>query len=75
MTTAALAHLGRSRAEMVIVGLEELWGETRAQNIPGTFDGVANWSGRHALTLRRLRDDAALGTQLHALDAARKGTR
>lgn len=48
---ACLALLGTSAAHMVLVNLEDLWGETQPQNIPGTRDEYPNWrhKARHPL--------------------------
>ena len=72
VTEAALARLGASDAEVVLVALEELWGETRAQNIPGTGAEVPNWSRRHDRSLRRVCRDPAISAQLTTLARARQ---
>ncbi len=38
-----LAFLSSSRAWAVMVNLEDLWGETQAQNVPGTLDEKLNY--------------------------------
>jgi 4-alpha-glucanotransferase len=43
---ACVAYLAESSAEVVLIGLEDLWLETRAQNVPGTTTERANWCGR-----------------------------
>ena len=43
---ACVAYLAESSAEVVLIGLEDLWSETRAQNVPGTSTERANWCGR-----------------------------
>lgn len=40
---ACLAHLAASPARMVLVNLEDLWLETRPQNVPGTGPERPNW--------------------------------
>jgi 4-alpha-glucanotransferase len=40
---ACLAYLGRSPARVVLINIEDLWGETRSQNIPGSGDLYPNW--------------------------------
>ena len=45
-----LSHLGRSRAGMVIVNLEDLWLERRRQNVPGGSD-PESWRRRARLSL------------------------
>jgi alpha-1,4-glucan:alpha-1,4-glucan 6-glycosyltransferase len=39
----ALAALASSPARMMVINLEDLWGELEPQNVPGTVDQVANW--------------------------------
>jgi (1->4)-alpha-D-glucan 1-alpha-D-glucosylmutase len=43
---ALLEELGRSDAELVIVNLEDLWGETDPHNVPGTTLEHANFARR-----------------------------
>jgi 4-alpha-glucanotransferase len=53
-----LRHLAAGPARMVVVNLEDLWGETRPQNVPGTGWELPNWRRRaqHPLeSFRRLR--------------------
>ncbi len=38
-----LEHLAPSPARMVLVNLEDLWGETEPQNVPGTHTERPNW--------------------------------
>lgn len=52
VTAAAYAFLASSEARAVIVNLEDLWGELRPQNTPGTATG--NWRRRAAKTLEEL---------------------
>ena len=40
---AVLAYLGKSRAALMEVRLEELLGLTAQQNLPGTLDQHPNW--------------------------------
>ena len=39
----ALARVARSRPALLLVNLEDLWGETRPQNLPGTGAERSNW--------------------------------
>jgi 4-alpha-glucanotransferase len=56
---ACLDHLARSDAALVLVDLEELWGERQPQNHPGTGTGGMNWRRRAAYTLEEARRDSA----------------
>ena len=40
---SCLAYLCTSPARLVLVNLEDLWGETRPQNVPSTEDEYPNW--------------------------------
>jgi 4-alpha-glucanotransferase len=68
---ACLAHLARSAAELVLLDLEDLWGETEPQNRPGTGTEAANWRRRAAHTLEEARRDTGTGRFLHEINALR----
>jgi 4-alpha-glucanotransferase len=73
MLAACLSELAASEAREVIVNLEDLWLETRPQNVPGTVDEYPNWrrAARHPLErIRRLPQ--VVGTLRH-IDALRRG--
>jgi len=65
--TACLEHLARSPAWLLVVNLEDLWLETRPQNVPGTAAERPNWSGRLRLTLEELRSDPRVEALIAAL--------
>jgi 4-alpha-glucanotransferase len=52
---ACLAFLSASPARVVLVSLENLWLETRPQNVPGTSDEHANWRRKAYHTLEAFR--------------------
>lgn len=52
---ALLAHLAASPAWLVLVNLEDLWGETEPQNVPGTGPETPNWRWRCRYGLEDLR--------------------
>lgn len=68
---ALLEHLGRSQARDVLVNLEDLWGETHAQNIPGTWREHANWQNRARFELETWTKDPEITEPLRALGRAR----
>jgi 4-alpha-glucanotransferase len=75
-TTAAalegcLAHLARSQAAITVADLEDLWGERKRQNVPGTGPEAQNWRRRSARTLEELRRDDRVSGVLRALADAR----
>jgi 4-alpha-glucanotransferase len=48
---AILSWLGQSRAPMVLINLEDLWLETKPQNIPGTGPEQPNWQHKARYSL------------------------
>jgi 4-alpha-glucanotransferase len=69
---AVLADLGAGPARHVQVSLEDLWGETRPQNVPGTGPEAANWRRRAARTLPEVAADPEVEATLDGLEAARR---
>jgi len=51
---AFLKLLSASRAEVVLVNLEDLWGESQPQNVPGTRDERPNWQRKARYSLEAL---------------------
>ena len=51
---AWLASLAASQARIMVVGLEDLWLESRPHNIPGTGAELPNWRGRARYSLEEL---------------------
>ncbi|MGH2809814.1 MAG: 4-alpha-glucanotransferase, partial [Actinomycetota bacterium] len=67
-----LSELGAGEAGLVLANLEDLWGETRRQNFPGTGPGRPNWRRKVAYPLEGLKDRPDVGRILNKLDRARK---
>ncbi|HEV2360092.1 MAG TPA: 4-alpha-glucanotransferase [Acidimicrobiales bacterium] len=65
-----LERLGESEAAIVMVTLEDLWGETRPQNVPGTV-GPGNFSRPFALTMSKIAGSAEVASALSRLQRAR----
>jgi 4-alpha-glucanotransferase len=70
--TALLELLGSSRAQLVLVSLEDLWSEMHPQNVPGTV-APENWRRPAALSLDELAHRPELVDTLRRLAAARTG--
>jgi 4-alpha-glucanotransferase len=68
-----LLHLASGAADLVLVDLEDLWGEREPQNRPGTGAGGANWRRRGTRTLSEARRDTATIGFLRALNRVRDG--
>jgi 4-alpha-glucanotransferase len=69
-----LADLGAEPARHVQVSFEDLWLETRPQNVPGTGAEAGNWTRRAARTLGEVADAPEVDATLDGLEAARRTT-
>lgn len=71
--TATLEHLGGSEARTVLVNLEDLWLETRSQNIPGTTDDEHdNWRRKASQSFEEFSASSSVTDMLARLNAARR---
>ena len=69
----AIEFLAVSPARAVAVNLEDLWGEDRPQNVPGTStDEQPNWQRKAALTFEEFRDKREVTQALGLVDNLRK---
>jgi len=68
-----LLALASGEAAIVIVTLEDLWGEKRAQNIPGTSSEHENWTRKATRSLADLAADESIRALFAAIDRARRG--
>jgi 4-alpha-glucanotransferase len=68
---AVLLALGKSRAHVVLANLEDLWGETQSQNVPGTTGERVNWRRKARYTLEEMKDASNVIDPLSALNEAR----
>lgn len=59
--------LVESPAHLVLVNLEDLWGEARPHNVPGTWRELPNWLRRCALSLEQIREHVHAGEILRRL--------
>ncbi|MGH7481894.1 MAG: 4-alpha-glucanotransferase, partial [Longimicrobiales bacterium] len=64
---ALLRRLAAGPAEIVLVNLEDLWGETRPHNIPGTWRERPNWRRRARLSLSEFGKAADVRAAVAAL--------
>lgn len=72
---ALLIHLARSPARGVMVTLEDLWGERRPQNVPGTGAERANWRRPLRHTLDEMKAMPEVRELLTRIDAARRAAK
>jgi 4-alpha-glucanotransferase len=68
---AVLAYLGKSRAALVEVRLEDMLGLSAQQNFPGTTDQHPNWRHKIFQTLEELRRDPEVIKMAETLRQAR----
>jgi len=69
----SLAYLAASRARVLLVNLEDLWLETKAQNVPGTLDEHPNWQNKARYRLERITADKDVQGTLQVIDGLRRG--
>jgi len=67
-----LAALGATSAQRVVVSVEDLWGETQPQNVPGTTDQRPNWRRRARWDQERIGRSRTVRETIAALDRARR---
>ena len=70
---ACLRWLAAGDARMVVVSLEDLWGERRPQNVPGTTDRFPNWRRPARHPLERLGRVPGVTGTLRSIDRLRRG--
>ena len=68
-----LEALGRSDAPVVLANVEDLWGEIRPHNVPGTGQERPNWRRRAARPLEDILGEAGASAVWTRLKAARQG--
>ena len=69
---AALRYLAASPAKMLVVALEDLWLETRPQNVPGTTAEHPNWRRRARFGFETASRLPEVTSTLALIDAIRK---
>src|ERR1051325_8058635 len=67
---AVLEFLAASDAEIVLVNLEDLWGEREPQNVPGVPD--RSWRQRFRLSLEETRNEETVTRILNAVAGRRR---
>ena len=69
----ALLHArAASRASLLLINLEDAWGETRAQNTPGTVAERPNWRRRARYGFEAVKCMSAVRSLLREVDRLRK---
>jgi 4-alpha-glucanotransferase len=68
---ACLSLLGGSRARIVLLNMEDLWLETRPQNVPGTGEGCPNWGRKMRYSFEALSQLVEVNEILREIDIIR----
>jgi 4-alpha-glucanotransferase len=68
-----LERLAASPARLMLVNLEDLWGETEPQNVPGTTDERPNWRRKARLGFEEFSTDPEVLETLRRVDELRRG--
>lgn len=69
---ACLSFLGAGRARVVLVNLEDLWLETKSQNVPSTGDAYPSWQKKARYTLEEFYEMPKVRDTLEAVKSARR---
>ncbi len=69
---AGLAFLGASRAQNVLVNLEDLWRETNPQNVPSTRQKYPNWRHKARYRLEEFCQMSSIVDTLKQINRLRK---
>ncbi len=72
LTAASLEFLARSKAGVVLVNLEDLWGESLPQNVPATTTERPNWRRRLFYSLEQIRNSRDIQKLLYKLGELRQ---
>ncbi len=68
-------HLAASPAPIALVNLEDLWGETRSQNVPGTHVERPNWQRKARYSLEEMAELPEVRTTLERVEELRAEVR
>ncbi len=68
---ASLDYLSASPARTVLVSLEDLWLERKAQNVPGTYSERPNWRRKARYSLQTVRRKPEVTQVLRGIDRIR----
>jgi 4-alpha-glucanotransferase len=70
---ATVEFLAGSKADIVLVNLEDLWGEVLPQNVPATNQERPNWRRRFRRSIEQIRRSADIAEELSHVFANRSG--
>jgi len=69
---ALLKFIAASRAEVVLINLEDLWAEIKPQNVPATSTQRPNWRRKAAHTLEGITSLANIHDLLQNVNNCRR---
>jgi 4-alpha-glucanotransferase len=69
---ALLAFMASGDPDFMLINLEDMWLETRWQNVPGTMTEHPNWVHKFRKSLEEIAADPKLAKALARIDAIRK---
>jgi 4-alpha-glucanotransferase len=69
---ACMCYLAGTPARLELLSLEDLWQETRPQNVPGTGYDHGNWQRKAVYTLEEIMGKPEIIDTLRAIDRRRK---
>jgi 4-alpha-glucanotransferase len=67
-----IKNMALSSARFLLVNLEDLWGETKPQNLPGTTDQYPNWRKKFRQPLEDWMNDSETVEALKNIESNRK---
>jgi 4-alpha-glucanotransferase len=68
---AFLKYLAMSEASLLLINFEDLWEETRPQNVPGTWEERPNWRGKARFSFEEFRSMPRVLETLKEIDRLR----
>ncbi|MCP3998332.1 MAG: hypothetical protein GY722_25200 [bacterium] len=69
---AIMDWMAASAASVSLINIDDLWGEPRRQNVPGTDIERPNWRARHAMAMEELVSDSDILIRLEQLNELRR---
>lgn len=69
-----ILFMSASPAELLLVNLEDLWGETEPQNVPGTWKEYPNWRRKHRLSIEEWTRDEGIADLMKSIAKERIST-
>lgn len=68
-----IRRMAKSKCEILLINLEDLWSETEPQNIPGTWKEYPNWRRKARQSFKQIASDSRIVGVLQEINGLRKG--